>query len=444
MALSLRRNAAWALVGQVVFAACHWGGFVVLGRLGGPEELGRYALALAVVTPIMLFGRMQMRELQVADAARRHRFEDYAAVRLAGTTCAGVVVLAVASVSYTWRAALPILLVALARGFENLSEVNYGLAQRHGRLDLVARSVMLRGALGLLALATGYYLSKDLGVGLAGMAAAWGLVWWSLDRTTPERWPDPSGSEPVQQARLGRRLHLAWTAVPLAIAMLLVALNPNVPRYFIEAAFGLDALGLFAAMAHFVIAGRMIINSLCQAASPRLADLYAAGDRVKFRRLLLRLIGLSLVPGLGGLAFAILFGRELLELIYGSQFARGADIFPWIMLVAVILYAQTPFDFGLTAMHQFKIQPLIFGLVVLVNVVGCVLLVPRYGLLGATLSWLAAVTCQFLLSLAVHWRCLHQTVVVKAPHLVNSAAVVAARRAEASVGLRRTKHSDGL
>jgi len=89
MALSLRRNAAWALLGQVVFAACHWGGFIILGRLGGPEVLGRYVLALAVVTPIMMFGRLQMRELQVADAAQRHPFEDYLAVRLAGTGCAG-------------------------------------------------------------------------------------------------------------------------------------------------------------------------------------------------------------------------------------------------------------------------------------------------------------------------------------------------------------------
>jgi O-antigen/teichoic acid export membrane protein len=148
MALSLRRNAAWAFLGQVVFAACHWGGFIVIGRLGGPEELGRYALALAVVTPIMLFGRMQMRELQVVDAAQRHRFEDYLAVRVAGTTCAALVVLAIAFLEHTWQAALPILLVAVARAFENLSEVHYGLAHRHRRLDLVARSVMLRGALG--------------------------------------------------------------------------------------------------------------------------------------------------------------------------------------------------------------------------------------------------------------------------------------------------------
>jgi O-antigen/teichoic acid export membrane protein len=192
--------------------------------------------------------------------------------------------------------------------------------------------------------------------------------------------------------------------------MLLVALNPNLPRYFIEAMLGLGELGLFAAMAHFVVAGRMPVTAVCQAAFPRLADLYAAGDRVAFRHLLVRLMGFALLPGLVGLVVAIAFGHELLGLIYGPRFAEGADLFPWIMLVGVVLYVQTPFGYGMTAMHRFKVQPLIFGLVVLVNAVGCLVLVPRYGPLGATIPWLGSVVCQFLLSVAVHVRCLRRPV----------------------------------
>jgi O-antigen/teichoic acid export membrane protein len=410
IALGLRHNAAWAFFGQVVFAACHWGGLIILGRLAGPEEVGRYALALAVATPIMLFGGLQMREIQVADANQRYRFEDYFAVRVVCTGFAGIFVMAIALLGYDWKVALPILLVCLARAFENLSDVHYGLAQRHQRLDLVAQSAMLRGGLGLLALAMGYFLTADLAVGLAGVAGAWGLVWLLFDRTTTRRWRDSSGSG----AAFRRRLDLAWTAAPLGVAMLLLAMNANVPRYFIEAMVGLGELGLFAAMAHFVVAGRMPVTALCQAAFPRLADLYAAGDRAAFRRLLVRLTGVSLLPGFVGLVVAITFGRELLSLVYGPRFAEGASIFPSLMLVGAVLYTQTPFDYGLTAMHQFKVQPLIFGLAIVVNTAGCLVLIPRYGLLGATFSWLGAVSCQFSLSLAVHWRCLRRPVGAKA------------------------------
>jgi O-antigen/teichoic acid export membrane protein len=79
-----------------------------------------------------------------------------------------------------------------------------------------------------------------------------------------------------------------------------------------------------------------------------------------------------------------------------------------------MLYAQTPFGYGLTAMHQFKVQPLIFGLVVLINAAGCLVLVPWYGLLGATFPWLGAVARQFFLSLYVHWRRLRRPIDAKA------------------------------
>ena len=69
----------------------------MLGRLGGPEELGRYALALAVVMPIMVFAGFQTRQLQVADPTNRFAFEDYFAVRLISIGCASVIVLAIAS-----------------------------------------------------------------------------------------------------------------------------------------------------------------------------------------------------------------------------------------------------------------------------------------------------------------------------------------------------------
>ena len=312
MELTLRRNAAWVLLGQAAFAACHWGTFIILGRLAGPEELGRYALALAVVTPILLFGGLQMREIQVSDANQRYHFADYLAVRCAGIGVAGVIILAVALLGYTWKMALPILLVGITRGFDSLSDVYYGLAQRHKRLDLVAQSVMLRGVLGLLALGTGYYLTGQLGVGLASMAAAWGLVWYLFDRAKTQQWRQQPRATPQWQFSLERSLELGRSAVPLGLAMWLVALNPNVPRYFIEAMIGVGQLGLFAAMAHFVVAGRMPITALCQAAFPRLADLYAAEDRRAFRRLLVRLMAVSVLPGLIGLVVTLAFGRELL------------------------------------------------------------------------------------------------------------------------------------
>jgi O-antigen/teichoic acid export membrane protein len=69
-----------------------------------------------------------------------------------------------------------------------------------------------------------------------------------------------------------------------------------------------------------------------------------------------------------------------------------------------VLFVQTPFGYALIATQQLNVQPLLFGAVVAVNAVGCLLLVPGYGILGATLAWLASVVAQFTMSLGLYWR----------------------------------------
>jgi O-antigen/teichoic acid export membrane protein len=66
----------------------------------------------------------------------------------------------------------------------------------------------------------------------------------------------------------------------------------------------------------------------------------------------------------------------------------------------------------LTAMPWSKVQPLIFSLAV--NAAGCLVLVPRYGLLGATFSRLGAPLGQSVLALAIHGRCPRQSGETKA------------------------------
>jgi hypothetical protein len=50
--LSLRRNFAWTVLGNVTYAACQWGMLVALAKLGSPEMVGQFALGLAIGAPV--------------------------------------------------------------------------------------------------------------------------------------------------------------------------------------------------------------------------------------------------------------------------------------------------------------------------------------------------------------------------------------------------------
>jgi O-antigen/teichoic acid export membrane protein len=105
----------------------------------------------------------------------------------------------------------------------------------------------------------------------------------------------------------------------------------------------------------------------------------------------------SAILGAAGLLIALALGSPLLRLIYGTEFAQNADIFVWVMFAGAVGYLAAPLGYGLTAMRSFQIQPLILGLAIIINVVGCYLLVPPFGLAGAVWAWTGSRLCQVLL-----------------------------------------------
>jgi len=401
--MRLRHNVAWMMAGQGVYALCQWGKLIALARLGGPEVVGTFALALAIAAPIMLFGGLQMRQVLVADALGRFAFETYRTVRIYSIGLAWLVVVAVVVfLGYRGTVAAVILGVGVARAFESVSDLYYGLEQRHQRLDLVAQSMMLRGALTLAVLILVFAWTRDLALGALAMALTSGAVWLFFDRWAVKPWrqaaqPDPKKSDWAQLWLL------AGLGLPLGVTLLLTSLNVNLPRYLIENHLGKEELGLFAAMAYFVTAGQMVVSALCQPASPRLANVFAQGNFRALRKLLLQVVAACALLGIVGVAVALLLGDQLLGILYGEAFAGRGDVFVWIMLTGLIIYIAIPFGYALTAMQKFRIQPLLFGGVLIVNGVAGYLLIQSYGIVGAVWGWLLASLCQALLAAAVCW-----------------------------------------
>jgi O-antigen/teichoic acid export membrane protein len=405
--LGLGRNAAWMFLGQVGSAVGQWAILIILARLGGPALVGQFTLALAIVTPMIVFSQLQMREIQAVDATCRYTFADYWAVRVVTTVLALVAITVVAALGgYPVAVAAVIAAVGLTRAVESLSDVYYGFAQRRERLDRIAQSMLLRGIIGCAALGLVLALTGSLIAGLLAQASVAAAVWGLFDRRIASLCRDGNGAATVRcvyGAEAGRRrLRLAWLGMPAGGTLLLSTLNINVPRYVLEGSLGLESLGIFAALAHFVFAGQTVIGAVCQAASPRLANLFAQGEVGRFRRLLLQLCGTGALLGLAGTLVALLLGEPLLRLLYGPAFAAEAGLLFWIMVAGLLQYASVPLGYGLSAMHRFRVQLVLQGIVLGVNTLTCFFLVPRYGIAGAVGGWILAFACQGLLSVALN------------------------------------------
>ena len=393
-------NTAWMTFGQGIYAACQWATLIILARFGGAGLVGDYALGLAVTTPVMIFSQLQIRYVLVTDVADQYTFDDYFFVRLMTTGLAGLFLVALTLLGdFSGGVGAIILAVGVAKAFENLSDLLYGVSQRHERLDLIGISLALRAVLGLAALTAGLYLGGRLFVGVLAMAVAWALVLVIYDRRVTASWRQQAeGRRPRPAAEVLRRaLQLTRLGLPLGVTVMLGSLNTNIPRYFIASQVGQQGLGALAAMAYFVIAGDLVVNAIGQSASSRLATSFASGAIAAFRRLLGYMVLTSAMLGAAGVLTALVLGPSILRLLYGAGFAQNTDIFVWVMIAGAIGYLASPLGYALTAMRWFRLQPMILGTVVAVNVLGCYLLVSRYGLGGAVGAWIGSLLCQALL-----------------------------------------------
>ncbi len=412
--LTLRRNFSWNFIGNFVYAACQWGMLVVLSKIGSPEIVGQFTLGFAITAPVFMFANLQLRDIQASDAKRQYEFGDYLGLRLVST---GLALLAIAAITwkagYRWETSLVIVLVGLAKAFESISDVFYGLFQQYERMDRVAVSMMIKGPLSLLLLGIGVYISGNIIGGAVGLVVAWALVLFSYDLRSgalmlnialpqlgkPSRHYVATTLRPRWQMKtLGK---LTWLALPMGLIMMLGSLNVNIPRYFIEQYLGERKLGIFAAITYLMVAGDMVVGALGNSAIPRLGQYYATGNIAAFRTLLLKLEGVAAMLGGVAVLVALVAGREILSLFYQPEYAQHTDLLVWVMVAAAIGYLSYFLGGALMAARYLRIQIPIFLTVTAISALASYWLIPIEGLRGAAIALLIPLTIQVLMRCGV-------------------------------------------
>jgi O-antigen/teichoic acid export membrane protein len=382
--LSLRSNFLWNMGGTAAYALAQWGMLVAMAKIGSPEMVGTFSLALAIAVPVTTLAALSLRSVQATDARGEYTFGTYYRLRCAGAAAA-MLIIAACAYRYDAAVAMVIAIVGLAKGVESVSDIYFGLFQKEERLDLVARSMMMKGPLSLVVLCVALLWSKDLVLGTLALLGSWTAILVLYDARNGRRMIDRQVT-PGQSGGIFRwdtEIRLFWLALPLGVVTALGTLQQSIPRYVIEGRMDMRSLGVFSAMIYLMNAGSMLVTALGQAAVPRLAIQYSAGDIGSFVRLLRRLLVFGIVLGLGGVVVAWAGGERLLSLLYTPEFGGHPGAFLILMIAGLVSNVFAFLGIALTAMRVFKTQAPVHMLIAGLNLVLCLLLVGPLGLDGA-------------------------------------------------------------
>lgn len=379
---SLRAGVLWAGTGHAIYLACQYGMLMAIAKLGTQADVGMFVLALAVTAPVIIMSQMQLRQLHVTDGPGEAAFGDYLTLRLVTTALALLAVAVVVLVAgYDRRMVAVTAAIALAKGFESVSDIAHGTLQREERMDVVARSLALKGICSLAVLVAVLAVARDLTIAVAAMAAVWGLVMIGYDLPAARRSSSNPDTRLVWRPAFARRL--LRNGLPLAVTSGLVSLSGNLPRYFLDSFGGKDAVALFAVAATPLTVLGLANMAVSQATLPRAAQYFQTGCNSALVKLSGSIVALQVcAAALVAIVFA-LAGEWIMVLLFAREYASAGPIAA-LMAAGVALgglgaYGSTI----LLAGRRFHLHLWNISVVVAVQLPICYVLIRSAGVWGA-------------------------------------------------------------
>jgi O-antigen/teichoic acid export membrane protein len=383
---SLVRNAGWSLTGAASYNASQWLTLVAVARLADVELAGSYVLAVAIVGPVFLLANLQLGGLLATDASWRFPVRTYRALRACGLAAA-LVVIGIGAQRSNGDTAMLVALLAVARTLDSAAELESSRLQRAQVLRFPAEGLMINGTLTLaLSVIALLQRSTAAALGVASMAgSAVALAYVAFRAAT------------LPDARLNRSRHdfgswqaLLAQALPLGFIGALLSLTNGVPAYFLAMHGGKQSVAVFGAIAYPLLALTMITGAVAQAGSPQLATAYARANAEDFSRVLRAMIFVGCAVAVIAIVGGLLLGEPLLRFAYGAEYAAAHEAFTILCIAFGARFVFVYVGIALTVVRMLRVQ-------VVIRVVGLAgllaassLLVPTFGVKGATLAVLGA------------------------------------------------------
>jgi O-antigen/teichoic acid export membrane protein len=218
-------------------------------------------------------------------------------------------------------------------------------------------------------------------------------------------------------------LREAW---PLALTQAALLMIGNSGILLLGFTHGDDAVGQFASAYRLMLVANVITAALWNAYFP--AFVRAQSNPAQTVRLSREYLGLLVCMGLPTAALGWVFGRHVVELLYGPAFAPAGYYFEWLCLAIGFNFVNYGVISGLVPWGRGGLQLGMTAAVAALNLVVTAVAVPLYGPWGAVAAIFSSEILGLALGIAIRYRLRlfwHPLLPAVLPPLVCSAAAAA-------------------
>lgn len=421
----IRRGGQVYLIVRLVTGGLTLLSLMLLTRVLGPAEYGRYGYALSVIALLVTFGQLGLPTQIIRETAAARTVEEWEAARglwrwsMRNSVLLACILSAGTGLFFLWRGqvggstgdvSLPLIAllvpvmtvalnnrVAILRGlrFVGTATVLQNTVPVIALIVVVAPAAFLFGVRGIRA---EHILTLDLAALVTAVAVAALILRWRGSARTLE----------TTRVVYRQRYWIAAT-VPLAVIVGLRTINTNIGVLMLGAFESAEDIGFYkiaVRLATFAFIGEEIIVMVL---GPYFAKLWAERDTQTLETICRRAARLSLLLSCSVLAAFVFFGREIIAIAFGAEFAPSQT--PLLILiggyVATVCIGAGGTLLNMTGHEKYTAKGAMIG--TFLNVGLNLALIPLLGINGAAI----ATSISLIASFAYMWLCVRKAMSVR-------------------------------
>ncbi len=377
----MKKNFSFSLLSNIFSSICKFLILIIIIKIGTPIEVGKYNYALALCAPIFILSSLKIRSIQITN--NKFRYNDYNNLSFITNFTMLFVLVFIVSIFYDKENLYTIFFVAFIKVIDNLREVVYGRFHRDENLEFISKSTVYNNAACLLLFGILYILTHSLNISLFGMLLGNLLAYIFYDvRNLLKNYPIKLKF--TFKKELFTKLFLM--ALPLSFSSSIGSFNISMPRFFLMHFNGEYFLGIFSAIAYILVIANLFASSISQVFLPRLSKLYREEKFVELNVYARRLIKIGFMIGFIFVFFSIVFGKELLLIVFGTEYSSYSAVLIILSIGLMFLLSGVFVGTVLTSLGNYSVHYKISIVTLLSSTILSILLIPRYSIYGAGLT----------------------------------------------------------
>lgn len=387
---SIKKNIVWNSVGTFVMFFCQWLMMVLVVRLSGYSDSGVLSLSVSCGNVFLIIAAFGVKTYQVSDVSGKYKAGHYYAAKILCILLTVVVAIVWAILSpYDEVERTSIILYTLYIMVYSYSDALYGELQKKWRLDKSGISMCMRNIAALVAFCLLIGITKNIKIALTIMLAVSLIVLFVYDLPQTKKIVDikPDFSE-------NTAFKLLRECFPYAIYTFLHTLILTVPKLAVRNYMGKDALGIYAAVLAPVtvlqVVATFVINPLSTLLALHLKDRKFKELMKIMAKCFLMLTGFLLI----GILISIFLGKWGLRILYGESIVEYSYLLVPMTVISILTALTILLGNLAIVLRDYQGTNLsgLFGL--LFSFLGSIFMVPKYGMTGANVAFIAGLIVQ--------------------------------------------------